>query len=292
MSVKYYNRHNFSKAMEMEKKDIHLSIELFRQYLEEFSNDYMAKTYYVSALVTSGSLVEAEEALNELEMQICLDKDFTKHKDKAEKNTASLVYSKVRLLIHSNRYEECYKLIHDNIDLLERNNYEVDASFLFCKKMMNNDFHFLSKDNKSYLYRQIDDYSEERFIKHIQKHMPTYSGIEKTTSVFCESFDFDKTFKVIRETIPSKKVLYPGVLEDVYYYKYDSCGKVNNKYTDYFKLVVLHDSKHFITIAPTGNIENLPCIDLNYLQEETPKTNTNSQIDKFNKKYAKYLLKN
>ena len=77
MGKEYFNRHNFSKAVNMINEDIYLAIELFKQYTENFPNDYMAMIYYASALITVKKMEEAKQVLNNLKIQLNNDKKFT-----------------------------------------------------------------------------------------------------------------------------------------------------------------------------------------------------------------------
>lgn len=293
MGTEHFNQHYFSKAMDMKKEDVYLAVELFKQYIDEYPDDYMAKAYYASALITIKKLEEAKSVLDDIETQLSSDRKIAKYKEKNYKNSATIVFTKMKLLFYSNRYEECYRLLNENYDLLLDNNYLINGVTLSCQKKLNKEAFYLIKHDKiSYLYKQIADYSYDRFIDHIQKHLSGYNGEEVSRGIFNEDFNLDDVLETIKLSIPSDKALYTGIIEDSYYYKYDSCGKVDNKYTDYFKVIALHDSNEFITMTPSENGKNMPYIDLNYLKNETIVQSRNNQIDKFNKKYAKCLIKN
>ena len=73
----------------------------------------------------------------------------------------------------------------------------------------------------------------------------------------------------------------------MYVFKYDNCGKHDNKIANYFKIICFHNTQDYITMFPCSNCENLPYVDLNYLvnSNDIPKVKTLSQIEKFNKRY-------
>lgn len=291
MVKEHFNCHNFSKAVDMLREDIYLALELFKQYIEEFPDDYLAKTYYASVLITVRRLDEAKIVLDDLKTQLRSDKKITKYMDKCYKNEAAVVFVDAKLFLYTGKYQESYDLLNENIELLRENGYYINAAILLSQKKKSNASIQLTADDSSYLYKQIDNYSYERFYDHIQKHLYDYKGEEETRGVFVKNFKLGEVLKYLNENIPSDKALYSGTVEDTYYFKYYSCGKVDNKYTDYFKLVAIHGTNHYITMTPVDNGKNMPYVDLNYLSEENENTNTNDRIARFNKKYAKYLIK-
>lgn len=290
MGKEYYNCYSFTKAVNMLNEDIYLAIELFKQYTEDFPDDYMAMIYYASALITVKKMEEAKQVLNNLKIQLSNDKKFTKYEDKCHKNDAALTFINAKLFFYNDQYQECYDLINKKNDLLRENGFYVNAALLFSQKKISNDTIQLPSDDFAYLYKQIDNYSFETFYDHIQKHLYGYTGCEETKGVFDKNFKLEEVIKYFNKNIPSDKSLFSGLIEDAYYFKYDSCGKVDNKYTDYFKLIAIHGTNHYITMTPVENGKNMPHVDLNYLQEELM-TNTSDRIARFNKKYAKYLIK-
>ena len=74
---------------------------------------------------------------------------------------------------------------------------------------------------------------------------------------------------------------------DEYYFRYDGCGEVGGKKTDYFKIVVLHNTDKLITMYPTTQGKELHHIDLSYLGLKDVPTRKLSQIDKFNMRYKR-----
>ena len=90
----------------------------------------------------------------------------------------------------------------------------------------------------------------------------------------------------MKKYIPSDKKLYWGFYDNIYYFKYDGCGRDNTKLVNYIKVVCLDDTNNIITICPVVGSDNMPHIDLNYIKKEEPvKVKVKSQIDKFNQRY-------
>ena len=103
--------------------------------------------------------------------------------------------------------------------------------------------------------------------------------------MFVSKFPINKVLEEIKKYIPSDKRIYNGFYQDTYIFKYDYCGKDDNKAADYFKVICFHNTSDFITMCPSTNCQYLPCIDLNYMAKEKPKQKQLSQIEKFNKRY-------
>ena len=145
------------------------------------------------------------------------------------------------------------------------------------------------RDVNSYLFKQIVRFEEEDFYQHIEKHLA--SSIEDfdepNKTIFEENFPLRDVVEEIKKYIPSNKRLYLGFYDNIYYFKYDECGRVDRKMVNYFKVVCLHNSQDFITMCPVVGNENLPYIDLNYMKKEEPvKVKRISQIDRFNRRYG------
>ncbi len=83
--------------------------------------------------------------------------------------------------------------------------------------------------------------------------------------------------------------MFPGYFDDVYYFKYDNCGRIKNHMTNYFTVVCYHNTTNFITMCPNVNCQKLPHVDLNYLKdnENEIKDTRPSKIDKFNRRFKR-----
>lgn len=142
-----------------------------------------------------------------------------------------------------------------------------------------------------YLYKQINEYDINDFYDHIKKHLYDCSTefSEESWDKFFEDFPLKEIINESKKYIPSNKCLYKGFYTSVYVFKFDNCGKVNNKTVDYFKIICLENNSNFITMYPADECKYLPYIDLNYLKQENelPKIKRLSQIEKFNQKYNK-----
>lgn len=147
------------------------------------------------------------------------------------------------------------------------------------------------REGNTYLYRQMVYYKNDDFLDHIKEHLADYNkDLDNPNScIFSTDFPISEIIETVISYIPSNKRFFTGFYQDTYVFKYDCCGKVNNKTTNYFKVVCFNDTKDIITMFPSLNCNELPCIDLNYLIKnkitENNKVKRLSQIDKFNQKY-------
>ena len=145
------------------------------------------------------------------------------------------------------------------------------------------------RDKYTYLLRQVIEYRESEFLKHIKKHIVDSNDlIDKTNeSVFAAEFNIIEIIEEIKKYIPSELGLCYGFLDNIYTFKYDECGRVNNKIVNYFQVVTLHDTCELITMFPVDYGEFLPYVDLNYMNKTNlPKVKRKSQIDKFNQRFG------
>lgn len=288
MKNKYFNTFEFRSALDLLEKNPEVSKLKFEQYIKDYPYDYSAYTYYITCLITLGNLEEAENNIEYLKKI-----DYTNINSKDEFNKSkhlqnNIVFSYVKLLCYQHKYDELYKLCLDNFSII--NNIGLSSVFFYCKKKLNM-IDNGSRIGEKYLHRQMIDYKESDFLEHIKKHLPNFNKdlSSPNPSIFAYNFPINEIIEAIKNFIPSSKRLFTGFYDDTYFFRYDYCGKENNKYTNYFKVICLHDTSNIITMCPSLNCENLPYIDLNYLKqninEENTKVKKRSQIDKFNQRY-------
>ena len=283
---KYFDVFEFRQIMNLMDVDPYTSLVLYEQYLNKYPNDYSASLLYCSNLIILGKLEEAEKVYNYFEKKYRSDNSI-KDMEKSKKIKESQIFTKIKLLSYQCKYEELYQFCVENINIIMED-YLNDA-FFYSKKMTGR-LDLEKRDENSYLFSQIVNYDESDFLKHINKHMKIEEGTlnKECPTIFHSDFPIEKVIQEIKKYIPSDKKLFLGLYDNVYYFKYDACGRVNNKIVDYIKVVCFNNTKDFITMCPVVGSKNLPFVDLNYLfNEELPKIKRMSQIDKFNKKFNK-----
>jgi len=257
------------------------------EYLNNYPSDHSAYTYYAYILIFLGYFEEAEGILNYVEDAYISDVNFMKDKKKVSLIRENLIFNKVKLLAYQKRYEELSAFCDENKAIIDK--LRLHSVDFYCKTKLGIPCH--SKlERFTYLFKQISNYSEDRFLKHIQKHMANFNQNQENPNefIFVPDFPIDKVLAEVKRHIGSEKKLYSGFYEDLYVFKYNECGRVKNKLVNYFRIIALNGTDNFITMFPTDDCETLPHIDLNYLvQEESPKIKRLSQIDKFRQRYNK-----
>lgn len=280
----YFNEFEFNQVLKMLNICPDLSKDMFEQYLKKYPKDYSAYPYYCSNLIILNRLEEAENFLNYFEKIYYNDKKNI-DPEKNKKIMENIFFSKIKLLSYQKKYEELYQFCSKNIEYIISR--EMNSVLFYAKKLTGR-LNLNRRDENSYLFSQLVKYEEKDFFEHIKKHLVDSNECkkEKNACVFCENFPIKNVVEEIKKYIPSDKKLLWGFYDDIYYFKYDNCGRSNDKIVNYFKVVCIHDTKEFITMCPVQINENLPYIDLNYMvNEELPKIKKISQIDKFNQRF-------
>jgi len=293
MEQQHFNQWDFSQAISQIEENPLESKSRFETYLQKYPKDYSTYCYYASALIMLGQFNEAEKVLNNVEIAAKKDADFYKLSDRVKHFEKHLLLHKVKLLSYQERFEELYQLYIENSKELDSMN--INYLIFYCKKKVGK-LGFCDSTKLTYLYSQIIDYQENRFLEHIKKHLADYYDPDNpNNNVFSSDFPIDEIIEEIKKYIPhDKRKICLGYAEDEYIFKYDNCGRDNNKLVDYFKVICFHNSDNFITICPVQECKNLPYIDLNYLNLDNKKNKVRriSQKEKFQNRMRNYMKKN
>jgi len=285
MKHKYFDEWEFKQIIPLIETNPYEAKIRFEDYLKKYPKDYTAYPFYISTLITIRELTTAKNILEYITNIIKKDHFFlNNNQTKNELFKQHILLVKLKLLIYTNKYQELSILCEQNKFLIKKLNFNTIIFYSRKKKgYLNNEI----RDTNSYLFRQIVKYEESDFLDHIKKHLDTCDNINKSISIFSKDFPIDKIIQEVKKYIPSEKCLYINFIDDTYIFKYDYCGKDNNKITNYFKVICIHDTTDIITICPSNNCEYLPYIDLNYLTEEKTTTNIKklSQTEKFNRRF-------
>ncbi len=287
MAEKYFNRLQFLKMIELMEIDPLESKRQFIRYLREYPYDFSAYSYFSSLLVSLGEIDEAIKIIDKANELIKLTR-FDNNK-RYKYFRAQELFSKLRILSYQEKYFELYELINNNRDLME--DMEIRQVEYNCKcklGLINSEF---KRKNSSYSLRQMREYQEDDFLDHIRKHMADCIDDykEPNQSLFRTNFPIYEVIKEIKKYIPSDKKLFRGFLTDIYSFKYNECGRDNNRITDYFHVVCFHNTSNILTMCPVSNCGYIPYVDLNYMirTNKDTKIKRKSQIDKFNARYNK-----
>ena len=278
----HFNTHEFKQALcAMWTNPLESKVR-YEEYIKKYPSDYSAYVSYASTLIVLGHFEEAEEILDYVEAKYITNNKFLEFKDKVEFLENGIILNRLKLLSYQKKYEEFYKLYLDNIKVISHD--EVWGVVFYCKHQLG----ILSDEEKEvslYFQKQILDYSEEAFVKHIQKHLAS-SNLELAdgSGLFCVDFPIEKMISEIKKYIPSDKRLYKGYYQNAYVFNYDRCGRNAGRTVDHFKVITFNDTDKLITMCPATNREYLPSVDMNYMAPKT-KVKRLSQIEKFNKRY-------
>ena len=288
MKNKYYDEWEFKKISDLIEIDPYLSKIKLEQYIEQYPKDYCALAYYAYNLVVIGEDKKAEQILNFVESNSKFDKQFLGHSKGIGIFKNNLFLDKLRLLSYQERYSEILDMLYFR-KCKKTDTFNLSMLELICRKKLG----IITTDKNeqsSYLVRQIIDYSEKEFLEHIEKHLSD-SNLEQeelSTSVFAPNFPIDKVITEIKKYFLSEKRVFPGLWEDQYIFKYDECGKDNNRLTDFFKVYTFHNTSDIITMCPSCGVDKFSQIDLNYLKpKEVSKVKQLSRVDRFNMKYGR-----
>lgn len=287
-NINRYNITEFKNIIPFMQSDPIKAKKKFELYLQKYPRDYSAYPYYASTLVTLGYFKEAKEILEYAKST------FKKNRNSISEShrTRNIVTTEIRVLSYQEEYEELYKLCLENYQLLSKHN--IDSIHFYARKKAGQPI-YGNRENNTYLFRQIMEYKESDFLEHIKKHLSEYNEnvMDPNNCIFTKELNIEKIIEEIKKYLLSDKRIFPNFYDNVYIFKYDGCGTVNNKLVDYFKVACFHNTKNIITMCPVEDTLNIPYIDLNYLNQEhiieisTPKVRRLTQIEKFNQRYTK-----
>ena len=286
---KYYDFKSSKNIEKIMEQDVFQAIDLYEQYTEVYPKDYASYKNYLCLLIRVGNFEKTAEVLRNLEIKI-LDGQLKKVKDGKTKKSLieTIIYIKLQLLIHTEKYEEALEYIETNNNLIDINNFNKGGYIAYLKKQLGIPFELKEIEKKnSYLFRQLDSYSEQAFLEHSKRHIEGYTD-EKIRALFYTDFPIEKIFEEAKKNYLFENRIISGVISDEYYFKYDRCGVKDGISCDYFVVRTFANIQEYLTMFPQDNINTYPYIDLNYLKEDIkPKIRKLSQIDKFNQRYGK-----
>lgn len=282
MKNEFFNQYEFKRAVDVINSNPIEAIARFKNYVSKYPEDYSALPYYASTLIKLGYDEEAELILEKVDS--ILNDEFNNY-DKKDYLRSNYLYTKLKLLSYQEKYKELYKLYVDNIDSLDK--FDLDRLLFYTRNKLG----LLKGENRNshyYFFRQIIDYSESDFLDKVTLH--TYDYNEKNVNntncgIFDKGFPLEEVIGEVKKHLLSSPSIYNGFVEDTYVFRYDYCGKVDNKFQNYFKVFCFHNTKNIITLYPFSECENLPYTDLNYMNVSNLNIKKKSRIDKFNDRY-------
>lgn len=183
---------------------------------------------------------------------------YTKLLDGNEKDRCKGLHQLIKIYIHENRYEEAYELFKQlevvsqlvDYDITHHNNLEFLLTYATGGNIL-----YIEAD--AYYQHQILDYSRERAIEHIERHLertnPDGSKIKTFHSVFDSNIDITELYDYITEEIQD---MDPTGIDIIDYYKLnfdDYIGHTyNGKKTKSVEAVVIPNTKQILSIYPVN----------------------------------------
>lgn len=288
MEVQYFDECRAKKIGRLCKVNPYLARQKYEEYLVDYPCDYNSWCLYIGVLISLHEFELAEEKLNYIE-EIALNN--TKYLSDPKKRYTKLkdfFFCRLRLLNYTGRYDELFKIIR----LDENRCYMYELNFfklldIYCRKKLGKPID-CNRVGDSYLMQQIIDYNFDLMVDHVNKHSSEYNSMLDVPNqgVFSPDFPLQRVLSEFKDCADYDKRICSGLIDDSYFFKYDNCGRVDGKSTDYFKVVCFSDSYDIITMFPERYGECYPYIDLNFLQEKMPsKVMCISQREKFNRRY-------
>lgn len=288
MEVQYYDTCRARKIGRLIKVDPYLARQKYEEYLMEYPCDYNSWCLYIGVLISLHEFELAEEKLNYIEGVASNNTKYLSDPKKRYTKLKDFFFCRLRLLNYTNRYKDLFEMIR----LDENRCYMYEFKFfklldIYCRKKLGKHID-LDRVDDNYLMRQIIDYSFELMVSHVNEHSSEYNLMLDVPNpgVFSHDFPIQKVLSEFKDRADYDKRMCSGLIDDSYFFKYDNCGRVDGKSTDYFKVVCFSDSYDIITMFPEEYGEYYPYIDLNFLKENTSsKVKCISQRDRFNRKY-------
>lgn len=257
------------------------TLEQLKVYIEKYPTDIVAYRTYIIVLIDLGRFEEAETIINFIEHRFpnFIDEKF--------------IFNKFRLFCFTGRFEEANEMYKAHKEELLSVEPRIDFFDVIYRLQKGEQLERHLSPERNYLYNQIVDYNKDDFVEHIKKHTADYNlDIEDSNhAIFNPDFPIDDIIDELEKIIPNENKTYFGFSNNFYVFKFNNAGRVSNKSVDFFRVVTLNGTNHFITMYPMEHGELLPHIDLNHLNKsvDSPKVRQLSRLEKFNQKYEKYL---
>lgn len=286
-TTSYFCHWKLQKIYQLTHTNIEAALDQTKLYVEKYPNDIFGKIH-LCFLLYSLEMPEYDNYIFQIEKEFLALKLDQKDAFRYMRAAAEINLGKLRYFFKYGRYQEAYQCyLEFKSDYDKRNKlYGMGDVLQRYVGVKNNDTEF----ENYYFYKQIWDYSEERFLEHIKKHEARYSEnkeAEELKGLFYDDFPTNEIIEEIKKIIPNKCRILEKSGEDIYFFKYDNCGKNRNSITDYFALITIHNTHEFITMYPTTDINTQRYTDLNYLNKSRNVQKSISAIDRFNARLAR-----
>ena len=308
MAKDYFNRHEYVKIINMIEYDVFAARDMVEKYIEQYPLDYSAYCVYANTLVETGRFKEAEEILELAEYKSKRQKKYIES-SRSKLFYKDLVFARMRIFAHTGRLYQFLDACGDNKEILLDANINLSLAITCFAHETD-----LTRKNRDevfgYTAKQYIEYREEELKRNIIE-LHSEAGISednnRLTGMFYRDFPLDEVIEEVKKYIPSDKVHYDGMVNNAYYFRYDSNGKcagnrdrnktktynkdeIRLQDTNYFKVLVFEKNNKIFDIYPCENTKGFEYVDLNYLKEKTePKAEKKDKVALFYKKYPNII---
>ena len=223
MKKDYYNKLEFTNAMDLIKINPNESLIRLEKYIKKYPFDYAAYAYYADNLTRLGYFDDAEKFLDKTIKLAEEDEQFKRQNSKHTMFFKFYLYARLNLLSYQGKYKDFYELYNKYFN--ETGAIHVKNTLLLCEiKLGLKNINSINRDTCGYLRKQMIDYKEDDFFDHVRNHLSEVDNCDLKSSMFAVSFDFKKVLEEIKKQIPNTRKIYPSFCSDVYYFKYTRCS--------------------------------------------------------------------
>ena len=215
-------------------------------------------------------------------------KYFSKVSSKSKRNYQYAKIEEIYLAIREENLEEVQAIFNT----LDKNEIcgNLMSKYLLIETYLDSKVNNNIKNSNCYIGNLIYNYDINLVIEHIEKHKYEDKS-KKFHTIFSSDIDIYELYNYALENINKDNLIIKQFM-DVYLLKYENAGYYKDKTYNYIKVVTLPNTKEIITIYPSDKESIYIDSEQEIKVEENVKIKQivrESQIDKFNKKYSKFV---
>lgn len=248
------------------------------KYLEKFPDDInvrfmRAKTFRYLNLF--------DEAINDLKYNLSFGYDCH--------SLTELYY----IYYYLNMYNEALELLPSIYENKCINAYSASITELVMKKTLGMNMKIKKGANCDYIRYQILNYDKSIALEHINQHInENINSMDNMKSCFSNNVDIEYLFELVRQNIDNSKKVNTEEILEIHYFAVNNIGYINEFPCNFIKVIVIPNTNNIINMYPTidadyNYISNLDCDYSKLFKSNNEKVKSNSQIEKFNKKYKR-----
>ena len=183
------------------------------------------------------------------------------------------IFKEICIYIKQNKYNDAWEKYEElkKYDYTKKFENEYGLIEIYLGKKLHKK---INVKKERYVEKQMLNYSYNRAIKHIEKHLEDDTKKDNHTK-FNDNIDIKKMYSYAVANL-SEEAYSSNNICDSYILKYEGVGVDESGVLDYIKVITLPNSKKIITIYPFNNYKE---------KNKKSKIKIMSRIDKFKHKY-------